>query len=144
MCEQMCFYLKVQAALSFEGREAEAVIVPNGRGEIYSTPTVTWYARKGAVEDCCQIIVLSSSLSFWRYAPMFVCFFEWIKREGEQMESHKSMLCIGQRTTTYGKSISGTVYPMCACVHVFSGPHSPRREKAQNEIKGKQLYWPSP
>lgn len=31
-----------------------------------------------------------------------------------------------------------------ACVRVFTCPRSPGREKAENEIKGKQLYWQSP
>ena len=30
------------------------------------------------------------------------------------------------------------------CVHVFTRPRSPGREKTENEIKGKQLYWRSP
>lgn len=37
-----------------------------------------------------------------------------------------------------------TLVYVCVFVSVFTCPHSPRRGKAENEIKGKQLYWWSP
>lgn len=42
------------------------------------------------------------------------------------------------------EAYGNTLVHVCMCLSLFTCPYSPGREKAENEIKGKQLYWWSP
>lgn len=72
----------------------------------------------------------------------------------EYRECMSANLCLKERGKEWGQGVKmerrvfvGTLFGcarMSACVHVFTCPRSSGREKAENEIKSKQLYWRSP
>lgn len=144
----------------------------DGRGgEIYSSQTVTWYAGMGGRQDCLRVIVPSSSSQRYAFVFIFPCILLCVslcacgkrrRRGGEgdrrmktdNAEDARVQVCVCVRRGAAAaageremQSVRRRFVLACApvCVSMCSPrPRSPGREKTENEIKGKQLYWRSP
>lgn len=169
MCEHLCFHHWSRKSLLARQRKAEIVL--DSRVEIYGARQSLGMQGKDR-QDCFHIIVPSSSSQ--RYAFVCggflflslcssVCIFvrlcgtkretEWQRRGNTErkwnIENTWVQICVWKREEEQrGERVKMEyrVYDsiVCVCVHVFTCPSSHGRDKAQNEIKSKQLYWWSP